>query len=104
MKWPERPSAHTEQRELAFGGTLEAEFMAWRATPQGRDAWRFMREKAFHLLDTGNQRLSAKHLVELMRYALRIRVNNDHTPLIARSLEDENPELRGRFKHRVRAA
>jgi hypothetical protein len=100
--FPTAPPAIDEQRQLALDGTIEAKYLAWRATPEGQEAYQWIATRATELVAGGATRLSISQLVEGYRFAMRQSVNNTFRAPMVRELEDQYPVLAGLFEQRVR--
>ena len=97
--WRQAPaSTGTEQRTLA-----EERFHAWLATPDGTVAMEWIEQRAVRRYDAGERRIGAKELTEACRKALRVRINNSWTSVLARRLVDRHPELRDVIELRQRS-
>ena len=102
--WPETRPAVVEQEALALPGcTIRGEYMLFRATAAGETVYRAFCQAAL-ADDAAGVRLSAKGIVERVRAALRLEINNSFTALLARDAESDHAELRGRFTKRQRTA
>ena len=70
----------------------------------GQFVYDAIRAKALSQARIGMRRLSAKGMVEFIRQAHTVDINNSYTALLARELTDREPELRGLFELRERTA
>ena len=105
FSWPEDPPAPPEeQAELAFPGTTAERYRAWRETDDGRRAYGWMAAQAVQDAHPGVRRLSAKALAERCRATLKVRFDNRYTAELAREIQTQYPECRGRFELRMRRA
>lgn len=101
--WPETRPATVEQEVLPLDGTIRRAYLLWRVTEEGEQVYRTFCQAALADREAG-VRLSAKGIVERVRAALRLEINNSFTALLARDAESDHAELRGRFTKRQRTA
>lgn len=102
--WPETPAVpEVEQKVLPFSGTIQGRYEAWKKTEDGIRVMEAISVRAFALAAQGEQRIGSKRLVEMVRAALHLEINNDYTALIAREL-NQYPALRGKIELRQRKA
>jgi hypothetical protein len=83
-------------------GSLEGRFRAFHADHP--EVYACLRELAREKRRQGRRSYSMKGLYELARVLLEQPLNNDFTPLYARLLMAENPDLVGFFRLRERHA
>lgn len=103
--WPEVPRVErAEQCGLGLPGSIDAEYAAWRQTPDGQVVYAAIVDRALGLVAAGATRLSTKALVEWARATLRVRINNDATACLARELVDTEPEIAELIEMRQRRA
>ena len=103
--FPTRPPAPTsEQRALPIPAvSIEARYLDWKESPEGRLVWREITAEAGHLVAGGATRLSSKALVETVRARLKLKIDNSYSFGIARDLR-EIPAFRDLIEIRQRTA
>jgi hypothetical protein len=98
------PAPAAEQRVLPIRGTIQERYEVFRATDDGRQVWEYFCRHALEEVAAGAKRLSAKELVERIRFQKKISINNSYTALLARDCEADHPVTRGLFERRERKA
>lgn len=101
------------RRGSAFPTTLEEQFEAWLATPDGQRVYREVVERARTLHGRGWQHFGIAAIWEAIRYDWHVRVgpdgegwkvNNNHRAFMARKVMADHPDLEGFFETRAQSA
>lgn len=83
------------------------DYMAWRCTSAGRDAFAALKAMAGRAVAAGRRRIGVRLLIERARWEVEIerrgqwKLNNNFAPLIARDLIADMPELADRIELRT---
>lgn len=94
LAWPETPPVKkTEQRTLLLEGSIDADFAAWQATPDGQFVIDKVHAYALKMARAGATRIGVKSLCERVRWEEKKHLDNRFTSRIARHLIDQSPHL-----------
>jgi hypothetical protein len=92
-----------------YNGDKMRKYNAWLATPHGREVYTLFKNFAAKWREAGNEKCSASLIVNRLRWETGIkgryygfRVSNDHAPLLARQLMQDEPEYRDFFDMKKR--
>ena len=79
-----------------------AAYLDWRATEEGQQVWRSIKDRAADALRHDEERIGTKGLVEATRALLKVPINNSYTGWLADDLIREYPGLEKLIERRVR--
>ena len=87
-----------------YEGKKMAKYNQWLATPHGREVYGLFKSFAGKWREAGNEKCSASLIVNRLRWETGIksryygfRVSNDHAPMLARQLMQDEPDYKDFF-------
>jgi hypothetical protein len=96
------PTAPVDVELAPSHGKIAEKYRRWRLTEDGDRVFAMILQEARRRAEQGENRISAKGLVEWARAVSHITVNNVFTADLGRELVTRDPSLRGLLEFRVR--
>lgn len=101
--WPEVAREKAEQRVFPLEPSTEARWQAWKASEDGERFIEAVRFRALTLAKMGEPVIRVKSLVEQVRDALHLSIDNRFQSYVSREL-CYNPELEPLIERRIKRA